>query len=113
MNHTTTLTAADRAEALAIAASTQTSHGYKLARQFLDRAAIVRPRGVWHTCTIEHVRQVMAQATGHTVTSNEMALALADAGFVARELDGEAVTNVRRHSLARALREGVALTVAH
>ena len=98
---TVTLTNAERAEAYAIVASTMQSPGYVLALLWIKRAMLL-PAKKWKTCSIEHVRSRMVASCGVEVTTNELVLALAHAGFVAREIDGEASTNVLLRRLPRA-----------
>ena len=98
--YTELLTPGERAEALVIVGEIAATAGYQLARRFIDRAAL-RPRQCWKTCSINFVRLAMFNSTGCAVTTEAMALALADAGFVARTIGGEPSTNVRLRSLPR------------
>ena len=109
MNSTpATLTPSQHARATSIIASIHVSRGYQFARQFIRQAAL-SPRERVSTCTIEHVSQAMAEATGFPVSTAQMAMALADEGFTARSVRGLASTNVRLRGLQRAVRKGVVL----
>lgn len=107
----TLLTSADRVAAKAIIVEIYASAGYQLARHFIQRAAL-HPRECLKTCSIAYVRQVMASATGYAVTEDQMTQALADEGFVARNIEGIGSTNVRLRGLQRAMREGVELPLS-
>ena len=98
--HTELLTAAARAEAIRITGEITQTADYQLARRFIARAHLA-PARKWKTCSVDRVRAEMLAATGATVTLEAMVLALADANFVARELDGEASTNVKLRSFPK------------
>lgn len=100
MKHTELLTQAERDHATQIAGQITQTADYQLARQFIDRAHLM-PTKKWKTCTVDQVRAAMLGATGIVVAGEAMALALADAGFVARLIDGEPSTNVRLRSFPK------------
>jgi hypothetical protein len=102
------LTPADREYAKGVIAGIYQTRGYQLARQYLRRAAL-RPLRCVKTCTIDYVCQAMASATGCSVSEGQMAMALADEGFTARDIQGVASTNVGLRGLHRSIREGVEL----
>ena len=98
--YTEVLTPAERAEGQAIAAEILQTRGYQLARKWIAAAGLV-PRQRWKTCSVERVRHALQASTGVLVSIEELLLALADAGFVAREIDGEASTNVMLSTLPK------------
>jgi hypothetical protein len=110
-NESIQLTPADREFAKSVIAGIYQTQGYQLARQYVRRAAL-RPLRCFKTCAIDYVCQAMAAATGYSVSEGQMAMALADEGFTARDIDGVASTNVGLRGLRRSIREGVELPLS-
>ena len=103
--YTELVTPTQRADANQIAAAILQTPDYQLARRWLDRAGL-RPRQCWKTCAVDDVLDAMFASSGQTVDVSTMLLALADAGFVAREIGGEPSTNVMVRTLRAVLSGG-------
>ena len=94
------ITDSQRNEAAAIVQEIERTEAYALARRWIDRTGIT-PLPRWRSCSIDHVRGAMLASTGVSVDLETMALALANRGFSAREINGEPSTNVRLGSLPK------------
>lgn len=77
------------------------TRGYRLALRWIEAAPLVRTKK-WKTCSIARVVESMRDSTGHQVTVEEMAMALAVSGFAARVIDGEPSTNCKLRYLPKA-----------